>query len=90
VAVAEKASAVEMAAAGLAVVATKAAATVAARVAVAVAAAAARAPASHKERAAGRGGAFQGGRGRPQSFTRLQLTSDLCFAPSPMKRIELS
>ena len=38
-AVAEKASAVEMAAAGLAVVATKAAATVAARVAVAVAAA---------------------------------------------------
>jgi hypothetical protein len=88
VAVAEKASAVEMAAAGLAVVATKAAATVAARVA--VAAAAARAPASHKERAAGRGGAFLGGRGRPQSFTRLQLTSDLCFAPSPMKRIELS
>jgi hypothetical protein len=41
VAVAEKARAVEIAAAGLAVVATKAAATVAARVAVAVAAAAA-------------------------------------------------
>jgi hypothetical protein len=79
VAVAEKASAVEMAAAGLAVVATKVAATVAAR----VAAAAARAPASHEERAAGRGGAFQGGRGRPQSFTRLQLTSDLFSRPPP-------